>query len=263
MSARKGWNIISKGYQSSVRISLDDVHYGPISPGEKEMKLLGEVKGKKVLEIGCGGGQNAIVLAKWGARSVGLDISEEQVKHAIELARKTKVQVKFYVGNMESMEMFSDECFDVVLSSCAIGYSENPEKVFHEVFRILRGDGLFVFCVVHPIANRGRVVRYGGRKYWGLGNYFYRGKRIWKWKIKGKVAEFYGYGRTFGDYINPLITSGFIIEKVLEPKPYPLNKMTEAEMRKIPYFENGYLKEYEVWRRTPFTLLFKSRKLVK
>ena len=37
MSARKGWNIISKGYQSSVRISLDDVHYGPISPGEKEM----------------------------------------------------------------------------------------------------------------------------------------------------------------------------------------------------------------------------------
>ena len=109
-----------------------------------------------------------------------------------------------------------EESFDIVLSSCAIGYSENPGQVFNEVFRILRRDGLFVFCVVHPIALRGRLVRYGGRKYWGLGKYFYRGKRLWKWKFKEKVAEFYGYGRTFGDYFNPLVISGFVVEKILE-----------------------------------------------
>jgi len=260
MSARKGWNVISKGYQSSVRISLDDVHYGPISPGEKEMKLLGDVEGKDTLEIGCGGGQNAIVLAKWGARSVGLDISEEQIKYATRLARKQKVKVRFHVGNMADMPVFNDERFDIVLSSCAIGYAENPGRVFQEVFRILRKDGLFVFCVVHPIANRGRVVRYGGRRWWGLGNYFYRGKRIWKWKVNGKVTEFYGHGRTFQDYSNPLITAGFVIEKILEPRPYPLSRMTETELKQIPYFEKGYLKDYEIWRRIPFTLLFKARK---
>lgn len=263
MSAKKGWNIISKAYQASVRISLNDVHYGPISPGETELKLLGAVERKDSLEIGCGGGQNAIVLAKWGARSVGLDMSEEQIKYARRLAREHKVRVEFYVGNMEGMDMFNDESFDVVLSSCAVGYSENPEQVFHEVFRILRKDGVFVFCVVHPIANRGKVVQYGGRKLWGLGNYFYRRKRIWKWKIEGKVAEFYGYGRTFQDYFNPLVTSGFVVEKILEPKPFPLNKMTEAEMKKIPYFEKGYLKDYDIWRRIPFTLLFKARKTMK
>jgi hypothetical protein len=53
------------------RISLEDVHYGPISPGESELKLLVDVKGKDVSEIGCGGGQNTIVLNKWGGRSVG------------------------------------------------------------------------------------------------------------------------------------------------------------------------------------------------
>ena len=260
MSARKGWNIISKDYQSAVRISLDDVHYGPISPGEKELKLFGEVKGKDILEIGCGGGQNAIVLAKWGARSAGLDISEEQIKYATVLARKQKVKVQFYVGNMEGMNMFNEESFDIILSSCAIGYSENPEQVFNEVFRILRKDGLFVFCVTHPVAIRGRVVRYGGRKFWGLGNYFYRGKRIWKWKIKKKVAKFFGYGRTFGDYFNPLVNSGFVVERILEPRPYPLHKMTEAEIKNIPYFEEGYFKDYEIWRRIPFTLLFKAKK---
>lgn len=45
------------------RISLEDVHYGPLSAGESELKLLGNVRGKDILEIGCGGGQNAIVLS--------------------------------------------------------------------------------------------------------------------------------------------------------------------------------------------------------
>ena len=39
--------------------------------------------------------------------------------------------------------------------------------------------------------------------------------------------------------------------------------MTEAEMRKIPYFDEGDLKDYKIWRRIPFTLLFKARKPVK
>ncbi len=63
-SAKKGWNTISRSYQKETRISLEEVHYGPISSGESELKLLEDVKGKDVLEMGCGGGQNAIVLCK-------------------------------------------------------------------------------------------------------------------------------------------------------------------------------------------------------
>lgn len=259
MLAKKGWNIISEGYQKKTKISLEDVHYGPISPGESELKLLGNVGDKDILEMGCGGGQNSIVLAKRGARSVGLDVSEEQIMYAKNLARKQKSEVSFLVATMEEASV-KDESFDIVLSSCAIGYSENPRRIFHEVFRILRKDGLFVFCVVHPIANRGRPIRSGTRRLWGLGNYFYRRKRIWKWKLEERVAEFYGFGRPFEDYFNPLVASGFVVEKILEPEPYPLNKMTEAEIEKIPYFEEGYLKDYEIWRRIPFTLLFKTRK---
>lgn len=56
--------------------------------GERELKLLGDVKDRDLLEPGCGGGQNAIVLAKGGARFVGLDISDEQVRFARKLAEK-------------------------------------------------------------------------------------------------------------------------------------------------------------------------------
>jgi len=260
MEAKKGWNTISRSYHEKTRISLEDVHYGPISPGESELKLLGDVKGKDILEVGCGGGQNTIVLAKWSARSVGLDISEEQIKYARKLAKNNKVNASFYVGNMEDLSMFNNGCFDIVLSSCAIGYSQNPKQVFHEVFRVLRKSGLFVFCVVHPIAYRGRKIRYGKRRMWGLGNYFDRRRRTWTWKIEGKIAKFYGYHRTLQDYFNSLVSPGFIVEKILEPEPYPLNKMTEAEREKIPYFEEGYLKDYDVWRRILNTLIFKARK---
>lgn len=260
MLTKRGWNIISRSYQEKTRISLEDVHYGPISPGESELKLLGDVKGKDVLEIGCGGGQNAIVLAKWGARSVGLDISEEQIKYARKLAKREGVGVPFYIGNMEDLSMFHNESFDIVLSSFAIGYVENLARTFQEVFRVLRAKGLFVFCGVHPIANRGRVIRYGKRRIWGVSNYFDRRRRIWRWKTEGKVAKFYGCHRTIQDYFNLLVTAGFVVEKILEPEPYPLNKMSEAERKRIPYVHEDFVKDYDLWRRIPYTILFKAKK---
>jgi len=260
MLAKKGWNVISQSYREKTRISLEDVHYGPISSGESELKLLGDVKGKDVLEIGCGGGQNAIVLAKWGARAVGLDISEEQIKYAREIAEREKVKVPFCVGNMEDLSIFHNESFDIVLSSFAVGYVENLIRTFQEVFRVLRKRGLFVFAEVHPTANRGRIVRYGKRRTWGISNYFDRRRRIWTWKIDRKTAKFYGYHRTIQDYFSLLVTTGFVVEKILEPEPYQLDKMSEAEIERIPYLHEDFLKHYDLWKRVPYTMLFKAIK---
>ncbi len=218
------------------------------------------MKGKDILEIGCGGGQNAIVLAKWGAKSMGFDISDEQIEYARKLAKREGVKVPFHVGNMEDLSMFHNERFDIVLSSCAIGYVENLRKTFQEVFRILRKNGLFVFCVVHPIANRGRAVRYGNRRYWGIGNYFDRRRRMWTWKVQGKVAKFYGYHRTIQDYFNLIVATDFVVEKMLEPELYPLDKMSEVDRKRIPYFHKDFVKDYDIWRRIPYIILFKARK---
>jgi len=258
--AKRGWNLICRSYQEKTRISLEDVHYGPISPGELELNLLEDVKGKDILEIGCGGGQNAIVLSKWGAKSVGLDISEEQIRYARKLAGKEAADVPFYVGNMEDLSVFDDMSFDIVLSSFAIGYAKNLSRTFQEVFRVLRKGGLFIFCEVHPVANRGRVIRYGRRRVWGISNYFDRRKHMWGWKAGCRVAIFHGYHRTIQDYFNLLAATGFIVEKMLEPEPYSLDKMSEAEMDRIPYLHKDFVKNYDLWGRVPYTILFKARK---
>ena len=49
---RRSWDTISTQYQAHTRISTDDVHYGPLAPGECELHPLGEVAGKQVLEVG-------------------------------------------------------------------------------------------------------------------------------------------------------------------------------------------------------------------
>jgi ubiquinone/menaquinone biosynthesis C-methylase UbiE len=263
MSARAGWNIISIAYQGKTRISLEDVHWGPISAGESELKLLGDVRDKKVLEIGCGGGQNAIVLSKWGAKSVGLDISEEQLKYARKLARKEGVKIPFYQGSMEDLSRFRKQSFDIVLSAFGVGYSENLSKTFQEAFRVLRKNGIFVFAETHPMIDRGRIIRRGKRRTWEISNYFDRRKHTWAWRIERKVATFRTRHRTLQDYFDALIRTGFTVERILEPEPYPLEEMTiEERDTTAPYIGDGErsLKNFDIWKKIPFTIIFKARK---
>jgi len=237
------------------------VHYGPISAGERELKLLGNVKGKDILELGCGGGQNAIVLAKWGARSVGFDISEEQIKYARKLAKREGVKVPFFVGDMQNLGIFETERFDVVLSSFAIEYAKDIVKTFQEAHRALRRNGVFVFAVAHPIIGRGRPLRFGKKRVWTVTNYFDRRNRVWKWKVEDGVAEFRGHQVTIQDYFDWLVQTGFAVERILEPEPYPIDRMTIDERAEIPYFEAGFLKDLDIWRKVPYTIVFKTRKI--
>ncbi len=73
-AVRTAWDRMSPSYQAETRISVDDVHYAPLAPGERELKILGDVQGKRVLELACGAAQNAIAVSKWGARVTAVDI---------------------------------------------------------------------------------------------------------------------------------------------------------------------------------------------
>ena len=258
--SKTGWNLLSKSYQTRTKIALDDVHYGPISPGERDLHLLGDVTGKAILEIGCGGGQNAIVLAKWGAHAVGLDISEQQIAHAKALAAKAGVRVPFHLGDMQNLRRFQPASFDAVLSSHAIGYAENVGTVFSEVARILRPGGLFVFAEGHPVIRTGCPIRFRKGRRWAVGNYFDRKKRVWTWKTPDGVAVFEGGQITVQDFFDLLTQAGFAVERIVEPEPYRLDKMTEAQRARMPYSDPGYVKDYDLWRKVPFTIIFRARK---
>ena len=260
ISVKASWNKIARHYQRKTRISTEDFHYGALAPGESKLRLLGDVKGKEVLELGCGGGQNTIALSKLGAFAEGIDISPEQINFARELARTEKVAARFHVGSIDHLGIFSDESKDLVVSSFALSYVERLDNVFSEVYRILEKGGAFLFADAHPLASRGRSVRVGAKSLWALDQYFKRGAMVWTWPRfeNGTTASFRSYHRTIQDYYDALTKAGFTVERIVEPEPVRMKGTKPVE--ETPCYAPAVAKEYLIWRNVPYTIIFKARK---
>ncbi len=233
---REGWNKISERYQQQNTISLSDIHYGPFAPGEKEERLLGDVQGKNILELGCGGGQNAIVLAKWGATVWGIDQSAKQLEYARQLASREEVAVEFLEANMESIPELKENLFDIILSSHAINYVENLQAVFRECKRLLKPGGRVVLCLGHPIAFFAwEALEEDNFALLQERSYFMR-EESWEWDFPdGYSVPFESRLWTLEDIFNGIISSGLAVEKVREPKGYDISSMSPEEREQIPY----------------------------
>lgn len=240
----KWWESASKDYQKESKIPID-IHYGPGAPNENKLKLLGNLKGKKVLEIGCGGAQCGIAMAKKGAKVIGIDISKEQLKFAEKLAEENKVKIKFYQRDIESLKPIKSNSQDIVFSAYALLYVENLKKCFKEVYRVLKKKSLFVFSLDHPfwrtINNRTLKLKE---------SYFKTGK--WTEVFSDKSKRFVMYTKTISDIFNLLVEEGFIVKKIIEPD-------SRKEHKGDPWYG---LWDYKLKRMKmiPPTIIFKAQK---
>jgi SAM-dependent methyltransferase len=269
---RRSWDAISAAYQAERRISIDDVHYGPFALGERELKLLGDgsadsaqrVQGKQVLEVGCGGGQNAIALARWGAVCTGVDPSAAQLAHARRLAQEQGVEVRFMLSNAEDLGVFPDKGFDVVLSSYAFDYVADLRQAYEEAWRVLKPGGLFVFCLSHPwfqavgwhLAGDPDMPEVADYAAWPLVD-------DWDWTFEdGSSAAFRDHLRTLAQIINDLIEAGFSLERLVEQPYEDVTGASAEELGRLPYVAklNPDSREYAIARKLPRTLIVRARK---
>lgn len=120
-------------------------------PLEYAYHLLGDVKGKTILDYGCGLGDNSVLLASRGAKVIGVDISPE----LIDLAEKRLAAhnfshlAEFRIGSAHELPL-EDESVDVVFGM-AILHHLDLKLSSEEVFRILKKDGRAIF--MEPVRN--------------------------------------------------------------------------------------------------------------
>jgi ubiquinone/menaquinone biosynthesis C-methylase UbiE len=261
---RAGWNTVSASYQASTRISTDDVHYGPLAPGERELGLLGNVAGKRILEVGCGGGQNAIALARWGATCVGVDPSAAQLTHARRLAQEIGVTVQFLDGIAEDLAAFPDESFDLVLSSYAFDYVADLKQAYREAWRVLKPGGPFVFCLSHPWFQAVGWHLAGDPEAPDIQDYAaWPVVEEWDWRFQnGTVARLYSRQYKLEQIVDELIESGFRLERLVEQHAQDLAGASPQELTRYPYVHpfDPASQEYKVLRKLPRTLLIRARK---
>lgn len=180
--------------------------------------ILPDFAGKTVLDLGCGYGWHCIYAAQQGAAKVtGVDLSQKMLEVA--RAKTTAPQVEYLHAAIEDVD-FPPESLDVVFSSLALHYVKDFPGFVEKVRTWLKPGGDFVFSVEHPIFTAQGPQDWiydeaGNILYFPVDHYFTEGKR---------QARFLGddvvkYHRTLTTYLDTLLTGGFSLRRVVEPKP--------------------------------------------
>lgn len=213
---KESWNKQASRYQASTSFLFDDVDYGDRDlPTEKDLHLIGNVEGKRILELGCGGANCGIALAKQGAIVTCSDISKEQIAYAQNNAKRENVDIDFIISAMEDLNF--DNEFDIVISMAALMYIKDIEKVFHNVNKYLKDGGIFVFSLNDPT-----FYSVAAKYLWNdpieQQSYFYSGDERWKWDDNDDF-EFITHRRPIYEYINCLVKHNLQIDEFYQLKP--------------------------------------------
>ena len=210
--------------------------------------LVPDVKGKRILDLGCGYGENDRYYKDLGADYIlGIDISE----HMLEIAKKENNMdgIEYKKMAMEDISNITEK-FDIVISSLAIHYVKDYNKLVKDIYNLLDEDGMFVFSQDHPlrIANifepwmEKNYTEINGKWFLLVSDYNRTGLREKKW-YDISVQK---YHRNFSEIINGLVEAGFKIDKILEPLP------NKEMVEKVP----KYIHQYD----RPFFLFVRVKK---
>ena len=206
--------------------------------------LFPSLRGKAVLDLGCGYGWHCAFAADQGAEQVlGLDLSRKMIEEAKK--RNAKKQIEYRVCGIEEYEY--PECmWDCVISNLALHYIEDIEKIFQRVHRTLKSGGVFIFNIEHPVftAGVGQDWIYseaGTPRYWPVDNYFTPGERSTHFLRCNVVKQHH----TLTQILMGLLNNDFELKAVEEAKP-------SEDMMNIPGMKDEL--------RRPMMLLVKASK---
>lgn len=212
---RAMWDDYSDEYQAKHGDDLaasGGYAWGTMQIPESELRILGDVAGRDILEFGCGAAQWSIALARLGARPVGMDLSERQLQHARRLMAAAGVEFPLVHASAEAVPL-PDAGFDVVFCDHGAMSFADPYRTVPEAARLLRPGGLFAFSHHSPIEticwplDADEVGERLALDYFGM-------HRI---DVDDEVC----FQLPYGEWIRLFRANGFVIEDLVEPRAEP------------------------------------------
>jgi SAM-dependent methyltransferase len=147
------WNALAAELASGASgLDVEAVSYGADLPNERDLRLLGRVAGKRVLDLGCGLGQAAIALARQGAHVIALDASDLLLREARTLAEEHEVVVEWHHGDLADLAFLRADSVDAALAIESLDEVDDIDRVFRQVHRVLKPGAPLVFTLEHPAA---------------------------------------------------------------------------------------------------------------
>ncbi|MEM6525470.1 MAG: class I SAM-dependent methyltransferase [Bacteroidota bacterium] len=171
------------------------------------LALIGDAKGKTILDAACGPGKYSEILLSMGADVTGFDASPKMIKYA----KARNPEAKFFIQDLAlPFQTLADRSFDTVLSALAMHYVENWTLTIKEFHRVLKPGGQLVISIEHPFFEY---------NYFKSRRYFDVEAVKCTWNGFGVPIEMHSYRRSLQECISPLVKNGFVVDNLIEPRP--------------------------------------------
>ena len=170
--------------------------------------LLPPVRGRRALDVGCGGGRTSAWLLEQGAEVVGFDVSPELLR----LAHERLPSASFVVADLGAPLPFEDASFDVAVASLVMHYLRDWAPALRELRRVLRPGGALALSTHHPAMDV-ELSR--------SGDYFEIEELRDVWTVGGREREVRFWHRPLSRMFREIADGGFRVDELSEPQPLP------------------------------------------
>jgi ubiquinone/menaquinone biosynthesis C-methylase UbiE len=187
----------------------------------------GDLKGKSVLCLASGGGQQSVAFGLLGANVTVVDLSEEQIERDQQMAQHYGLEIAAHQGDMRDLSRFAAESFEIVFHPYSINFVPDATVVFEQIKRILKRGGLYDFMCANPFAAGLHERSWNGEGY-TIKEPYLQGQRIqyedeeWVYDrtLDVTVPPPVEYRHTLSTLINGLVSRGFVIKAIDEIQAY-------------------------------------------
>jgi SAM-dependent methyltransferase len=208
------WDARADAYQAKHGAQLAGggaMKWGVWGLPERRLRVLGEVAGRDVLELGCGAAQWSIALHARGAHVTALDTSARQLEHARELMARAGAKFPLVHAAAEATGLPGAR-FDIVFCDHGAMSFADPRRTIPEVARLLRPGGLLAFSMHTPILDIA----------WAL-DAAHPSPRLqvdyWDLRTIDEPDEPVAYQLAYGEWIRLFTANGLAVEDLIELRP--------------------------------------------
>jgi ubiquinone/menaquinone biosynthesis C-methylase UbiE len=128
------------------------IWYGDNVADDSELRLVGDIAGKRVLELGVASTSNSIAMAAAGAKAIALDPSSEKIARVRAAAEAAEVKVECHQGELADLGLHTSGSIDLVIAAHSLANVDDLPRLLRQVHRVLKPGGPFVVAMHHPVA---------------------------------------------------------------------------------------------------------------